>query len=294
MDLTAVQYSENESVLQAILDEFPIYIQIVAALSLFGCLANMLLAIILGMWRETLGKMVIALSITDAIVSSLWFIKPGHKFDVPFFFGWGSSISLTCCFAYALVVTIKHADDQRLNSHFCKFLMVSLVFGAIASCPLLIIDDVRMVMYFETVPITLTAGAIIYCFYSYIVVIKHLKQYGLTTHRMELLVYPLIMVLTNIPWIILGLYVIFSHDYQFLVGDVANGVRAIVASQGFWNAIAYGFSKNIRMAAMKICGKRLKKDISPAESFSQGYMTIETKSRTSTMMPLPSYVSLED
>ena len=76
MNFIETQASLNGLVLQEVLTEFPIYVQITAAPSLLGCLVNMLLTVVLGMWRETLGKMVIALSIIDAVLSSLWFFKP--------------------------------------------------------------------------------------------------------------------------------------------------------------------------------------------------------------------------
>ena len=104
--------------------KWPVYVYVVAALSLCGCLTNMMLTIALGLWKETLGKMVIALSMADAMISVLWFFKPGSYLDAPLFFAWSCSVSLVSCFAYSLVETIKHADDQRVNSMFCKVLDV--------------------------------------------------------------------------------------------------------------------------------------------------------------------------
>ena len=156
--------------------------------------------------------------------------------------------------------------------------------------PPAVCNDAQNSLYLQAIPTALAFGGIIYCAYAYCVAIAHLKNYGLTTHRMELLVYPFIMIMINIPWMLLLIYILWTQDFKALYGEASNIVRAVLASQGFWNALVFGFSQKVRLAVMAMCRRKKYYERTLDDSFIQSYVAIESISKGASSDSLPAFV----
>jgi len=237
---------------------FPWYL-VFSGLSLAGCLCNILLDTILGKWKAGLGKMVITLAIFQALISLPWFLPAAisQAAYIAYLFGWGSSLPLTCCFGYGLLIRLKHKQDssEKLNRLFCRFFVISVSFGILLSFQAMInlypfaLNIITLVFRGAMV-----IGCITVCIQAYIVVLKLRKKYELTTHyEGVLLVYPLIMILTVLPWILCLLYTMVILGQDYFPSEVGTVMSCVTPLPGFLNAIAYVLTKNVRESIAKTC-----------------------------------------
>jgi len=233
-----------------------------AGLSLAGCSSNIFLATILRKWREGLGKMVITLAIFQVLIFLPWFLPEeiSQAAYMAYLFGWGSSLPLTCCFGYGLLIRVKHKQNrsERLNQLFCRFFIISVSFGILFSFQAMInlypfaLNIISLVFRGAMV-----IGCIAVCLNAYIVVLKLRKKYELTTqYEGVLLVYPFIMILTILPWILCLLYTMLILGQDYFPSDIGNVMSCVTSSPGFLNAIAYVLTKNVRESIAKTCCRR--------------------------------------
>lgn len=237
---------------------------IASVLSLIGCIFNLITTIVLKITTHTLGKMVICLSLMDIFVNFSGILE-SVRTDSDIYcgsitflsaFGYGGSLTWTCCFAHLLYVTVnKDIGNRSADAYFKIYNGVS---GAIAVTIAFIAvifqlntvqehlcwsrsdDNLGWVLVsLRTAPVSI---ALIYCIGCYLVIIRKLKTFQEDLH-LELLLYPLVLVICYLP------FALMRMSIQFFNADVPFSLEILSVilydSQGLLNALAYGLSKRI-------------------------------------------------
>ena len=238
-------------------------------LSILGSIFNIITTIYLKKSDIIISKMVIYLSLADlaasiatVLVLELLISSEFTCQSVTFvmYFAFGSSLSLTCCFAHSLYAITKF-DIQNLVNYLKFYQIISMAVGSIIGALSLIIkvNGIRenkcifivtegrfdLGSLVVTIP---SAISIIYCGISYILVIRQLRELGTRTHA-ELLLYPAILILCYLPY----LFLTWNSEPVFWLSYIGG---ALGNSQGLFNALAYGLSKKIVDGYRNKCCRR--------------------------------------
>ena len=228
-------------------------------LSIVGCLFNIITTIYLKRADGTTSKMVIYLSIADLITCVVLIPMLGLNMSSNFLcqsltlimnFGHGSSFVLTCCFAHALHVVIKSGSENLIK--YIKFYqIISITVGSVLGVLSIIaqmseiVDDMCSLSNVEsgfdwgnltTAAIPL-AASVIYCVIVYILFIRQLREMGVRPN-LVLLSYPAILIVCYLP------YLIYTYIPNLPFWFVFVG-RILINSQGLFNSLAYGVSKEV-------------------------------------------------
>lgn len=247
-----------------------------SVLSIIGCIFNTATTIMFKISKTAMGKMVIALSIMDFIFSLSYLIilfQISHSFIcqiLSFFwtFGFLGSLWWSCSFAHCLYRSIKRVDDHTADSFLRQYWVISitlgLVFAVLAICMefwTLKIESHTCIHHVSTDPNFDWSGVIIFlipallssafCCISYIAVVKELYHYR-SELFIELLIYPLILIICDFPIAIRALY--FTITGERIASSWLYYICPILLrSQGFFNALAFGLSKRIVHQYKRMC-----------------------------------------
>ena len=256
-----LMYSETERILQEEDNPFPWYL-VVAGFSLVGCSSNILLATGLKKWREATGKMVISLAIFHLLIALSWFLPTeiAQVSYIGYLFGWGASLPMTACFAYGLLLTVRHnhTTPARMNQLFWRFLAISVASGIVFSI------QGMVNVYTTTANIinlcfrsVMVIGAIALCLKAYLVVLRLREQYELSTsYEPVFLMFPLVMVLTIIPWILCLLCTMLILHQDFFPTAIGTVMSGLTASPGFLNGLIYICTRDVRETMARTCKRR--------------------------------------
>lgn len=252
-----------------------LWVKVMNYLSIFGCIFNLFISIVLKTHRNTVGKMVIGICIADLMlaVATLHTHEPTDSeffcdsMTVAMQFGFGGSLGLICCFSHALATTMKTQNIEILESYWKSYVLIALStasFIAVASvltgynhidehiglCAHLI--ELHDFHYSDIVALAIPVScAIVYCLCCYMAVINEIKRLRGGLH-LELLLYPLILIVCDVPYTILGLL----NQFKFALSYSSILICTILFyTQGFLNAFAYGLSKSIVSEAKKRCSR---------------------------------------
>ena len=227
-------------------------------LSILGCIFNLIATFLLKHHRNVLGKMIILLSINDLIFMI--------AFGVPFLgiwigniyrsiiqkITWSGSVFWVCCFAHALSTSVKVGEECLTNSLLKKYVCSSLIVSVFGS--LLVKFGVESLASEERFSLLfyLIVGipSIIYCTACYITVFKRLRK-GQGRDHLELLLYPLILIICELGVVIPSLYLIFEIENNSMI--LYDLTLLCIMSRGIWNPLAYGLSSKIRNGFKALC-----------------------------------------
>ena len=108
--------------------------------------------------------------------------------------------------------------------------------------------------FFSLISVIIVIPSIFYCTACYIIAFKRLRQ-GQGKDHLELLLYPLILIICEFGILLLAFESIFKMKDQtsILVDDI--GVLCFL-SRGIWNSLAYGLSSKIRSGFNTLCKQR--------------------------------------
>lgn len=249
---------------------------VMAVLSILGCIFNFMTALLLKTNKIAIGKMVLGLSVMDFVSSVVVIVLRQRTNEYVcrvetffLYFGYAGSFAWTCCFANALYKAIKSEDfeviDAALVKNYTKLSIILALLIAVYSTAtgfrktqdgLCLPQDLNNQsnanqLIIVTVPCLIS---IVYCLYCYMLVMKKLKNVG-TFARLELLVYPLILILCTLPTTLMELLLFIKSDMEipfwwFLMS------YSLFVGQGFFNAIVYGLSKKVIDGYKALCCRR--------------------------------------
>ena len=257
-------------------------------LSLFGILFNLFTTLLVGSSSQLMDKMIIGLCIMDLInvlpvpfsrvpMTSDWICQV-QSFIIDF--GYGGSLSFTCCFAHFLYKTVNQGFSEVVDDIFKKYLTFSIVMAAVIGLTSVITGQREINHNTETCMAALVSGAfdvgallvrvlpsivsIIYCSYCYLTIVKKFRAMGKNVF-VVLLLYPFILIITNLPITVTRTIIMFNSTYQ-----VSYGFGVVIAvlymSRGLMNAFAYGLSRRIiERYKAKCCARRKTRSVSPAK-----------------------------
>lgn len=250
-----------------------------AILSLVGCLFSLTTCLVLKTWKTSIGKMVAGLCLMDlitncAMIFELEDIKNPGLCSVQTFvicFGYAGSLSWTCCFAHSLYYSLRHGEQEVKDSLVKIYAWISTT-AAVTVAMLSIITHYReidpnnmniclhvhrpdMTDLGDIIVLILPASiSILICTFCYVAVIRKLKSMG-TRMYIELLIYPLILLICLCPMTVMRIYTKFESTYKPSAGWYATS-HVLFAAQGFFNAFAYGMSRKIILGYKNLCCKR--------------------------------------
>ena len=284
---------------------------IVSILSVLGCIFNIVTTIIFKISKTGLGKMVIALSIMDLIFSSSFLfleliVENELICQVGSFlwvFGFVGSLSWSCCFAHCLYRTVKSGDSQTQSEFIGWYRTVSIIFSSIiaitAVCMkfwVLEVEAQRCVFataasHFDLpcliiflIPALLSS---IFCCVGYMGVVKELYR-DRSELYLELLIYPLILIICDIPTEFHCLYIKITGERP---ADASTYIcQILLRSQGFLNALAFGLSKRIVQQYRELCRRKGYKGKS-SDKLKDSLMYSQNKLKDTTTS-LPEFVKL--
>lgn len=238
---------------------------IISALALLGSSFNLFTAIYLGTIKNGLGKMVVFLSIADAISSiiaitlSFPTTSPGYCQFQTFwlYFGYSGSFVWTCCFAHALYRAVREEKFQVIDMNLKIYAILSITVASLIGFYSVAIEirEINMgfclhvgargdatwpQLFVVTIPSLIS---IVFCMISYALVTKNLKKLGAGVN-IELLLYPLILIICTGPATFIEIYLMFNPGTQISSGWIDFNY-ALYVSQGFINALVYGLSRGI-------------------------------------------------
>mgnify|MGYP000844083894 CR=1 FL=1 len=248
-------------------------------LSIVGCIFNIATSLFLKTSSNVhIRQMVIVLGAVDILFSGgslLMCYKMTSEFLCQFEafitnFGFASSLALTCCFAHTLNNFLRQQIiGERLHQDIKKYYIITGIFGFVIAALTVIlgfyeIDPETSFCWHSveldvfdwkdlilcTVPIVAATG---YCISSYLSVIQQLRSYGFRAY-LELLFYPIVLVICFFPGITLSfyLYISGSEHGPFVWWLLAN---VLLSCQGLFNAFVYGLSRKIIVALQTACCK---------------------------------------
>lgn len=246
-----------------------------AILSIIGCILNIVVtALVRKMYNNPLGKMVIHLSIADislaisAMVRELTNYSEDMKFSTVFprtlgSFGNSASMIWTCCFAHCLYSVGREGNEDFLHSLYKIYLKISYGVAFITGISHLFTN---YVLYYDVhdkvnwlMAVLISSQivvSLIVTLYYYISGLRLMHQRG---NRLpwSLLIYPLILLVCNLPRNVFLQYTGYIYDnpkYQL--------TQATWVIQGFLNALVYGLTSGIREAVKEQCCQDDSKDSS--------------------------------
>ena len=233
------------------------------ALSTAGCLFNIIATVYFKLYQNVIGKMVINLSILDLLYTPSFLLMFALSQDdemlsntasVVYVMSWVGSSGWVCAIAHALYYLMANGDPSFQNWGYKRcFITISLIttilgivtviFNITSSCE----DDT--VLFFVVLIIIILSTSFIFCSSCYILVLKRI-YHNTTKAHLVLLLYPLISMLCESPWLILNIGVYFNYPFSSGFGILA---FLLVLSRGLLNALAYGLSQNVRKLFTNCC-----------------------------------------
>ena len=245
------------------ISKFTIILLVLGTLSALGCIFNIIITFLLKLHRNVLGKMILFLAVNDILFTtslvgpSLGFESLILVFNIIFGFSWAGSVAWVCCFAHALYASVNFGEDYLNSSLMKKYLIRSLTISILSGILLAIFvapkhefDAPTVVFAFLGV---LALGSTLYCGFCYVSVLKKLRKYGMKVH-LELLLYPLILIVCDFPTVLLQFYFIFISK-NFSTASFEISVVCLM-SRGIWNSLAYGLSSKIRDGFKSLCRRK--------------------------------------
>ena len=262
---------------------------VIGIISTLGCIFNIIATFLLKLHRNELGKMVIFLSITDIIFTIIFTIDAQSTIvDIIFSMSWAGSVTWLGCFAHTLYRTVKSNGEfinhVPLKKYIIIFLVVSNFIGVLCAIIALGTTDPKMDMVTYSTLGTLALGAIAYSTFCYISVLKKLLEINREIH-LELLVYPLFLIICEFPFIVVQFHVIFT--VQLPSAEFRKFSMLLLVSRGFLNSLAYGLSARVRLGFKTLC--KSKKDFNPLDS-----QLLEDQSRPIARLKAPNFNSQDE
>mgnify|MGYP000844083298 FL=1 len=268
-------------------------------LSVSGCIFNIIITLLLGLQRNVLGKMMIFLSVNDLffhiglrLAAEMGILSPFS--DILLGFSWAGSVSWISCFAHALYVSVKFGEELLNNSllkkHITSSLTVSTLGGGVfAIFPLMGYSPEFSFLDYSFMAL-LAILSTIFCGFCYISVLKQLWRYEAKIH-LELLLYPLFLIICEFPFVIIQLYSILSaHLAPSTLRDTA---FLCLMSRGLWNSLAYGLSSKIRNGFKTLCRKNRRErqqELLEKGHSSSGHMEHRKSDTSVSSIETPSFV----
>ena len=255
---------------------------VLGIISALGCIFNIFTTFLLKLHFNELGKMVIFLSIADIIFTIIFTVgEESTIVDIIFSMSWAASVIMLGCFAHALYRTVKSDEEKALNNVLLKkYIITCLVISAFIG--VLCIDPSLDIFVYSSLG-TLALAAIVYSIFCYISVLKNLLEIKREIH-LELLVYPLFLIICEFPFIVVLFHVIFTDQ---LPSDEFKKVSSLLLmSRGLLNSLAYGLSARVRLGFKTLC--KSKKGSSQSESYFTSL--IENSSMMTMSLKAPNYV----
>lgn len=252
---------------------------VVAALSILGSIFNIVVTFYVGKYRFTIGKMIILLAIfgilthVPSLVNSFRATNTQYSCEVinswVSYFGYTSSLFFTTCFAHSLFHVLIVGSIDGLEKYYKKYIALSVISGFLVGSLSVLLKlkeyytdadgstqcRIRPVSGFSwaSLLIVIIPGVvnIIGCTVYYIKIIKILRSRDEKLH-LGLLVYPLILIICITPAISRRVHLLFGVDLtqNKIFQDVSRG---LFGSQGFFNSLAYGLSREIYRALKECC-----------------------------------------
>lgn len=241
---------------------------VVGILSFVGSLFNLVFVFLTKSGKE-IKIMVFFLGIMDLLVSITIFYLP-VKFTSNFWcqvvsftrhFGFSGSFLWTDCFAYALYSLVVKGRDigQYIKSYIAIATTGAFLNGSLAVLRAYTqISPTGHCMHLGSKSDFLTkllvndilgVASFVFCILCYISVVKRLRVLGSPAKlNLTMLTYPLILLLCLGPKLIREVIEQFGGPLPIGFLYISN---MLFASQGFWNALAYGLSGNL----VKMCRK---------------------------------------
>lgn len=252
-------------------------------LSIIGCFFNLITTLLLKKTGYSLNKMVIGLSLMDILynftpligswVQENLFLCQTYAFFT--YIGYAGSLVWTCCFGHCLYSSVKRGEGQAVVHYIKPYIWISTLSGILFGIFVVVIQ------YYQVYPgnggclhysngkefdwrdfivSDLTAAIVVlYSGFCYLSVINKLRQFGIRMH-LELMCYPLILVICLFPWVCLSVYNMIAVPARipFSWVLVAN---VLMSAQGLLNAFAYGLSYKIVIGYRNKCCNRRQKSV---------------------------------
>ena len=250
------------------------------SLSIFGSVFNLITIFHVRTSTAILRKMIVSLCVMDLIfnILSMFSILSTENellcssLGFLVLYGYNGSIVLTCCFAHCLNSTLKRSEAEANTGKLWKIYQIlgfvsPIILSGIATgtqyyrvqdnyCWHYPSDEAQIDWQDFFLSFLPTTIAVLYCMYCYLSVIRKLREMGMRVY-LELLFYPLILIICSFPWNAYSLYSIFStQPPPFDLFVIAN---VMLSMQGFFNALAYGLSRTIISGYKRLFCERRKR-----------------------------------
>ena len=233
---------------------------VMGAISALGCIFNIITTFLLKLHFNALGKMVIFLSIADIIFTITFIIETRSNIvSIIFSMSWAASVTMLGCFAHALYRAVKSDEGFLSTLLLTKYIITSLVISALIG--VLCIIRLNTVVFSSLGTLALTA--IVYSTFCYIFVLKKFREIKREIH-LELLVYPLFLIICEFPFIVVQFHVIFKGQKP-PAEDFRKVSMLLLVSRGLLNSLAYGLSSKVRLGFKTLC--KSKKDVNQTDSY---------------------------
>ena len=237
---------------------FTVALLTIATLSILGCLFNIIVTLLLKLHHNVLGRMMICLSANDALFTLCFaytHVTPPSMFINGFTLSvYAGSISWITCFAHALHHSVKHGEDYLNNAVLKKYIISSITVPVIVGSFIAIHIQAKLGNTFLILPLfsttVLPMASMIYCGFCYVFVLKVFRRYEIKTHS-ELLFYPILLIICELPFVIAQLHVLFTNDLSPKSYDEVVGL--VLVSRGFCNSLAYGLSSKLKQGFKTLC-----------------------------------------
>lgn len=250
----------------------------VSALSLCGSFLNIITTIVLKNYLISVGKLIIALSMMDAIACIGSFLDPIRANSQMYcnfisylsIFGYIGSLFWTATFAFSLYSTVHLNTSGIASNNFKKYVLSSILLSLSYACVPVVINYYKLdkrtgycvhaidkddeVDWKLQIVITFpSAICILFCLFCNLSVLRKLREFG-TRMYFELLIIPCILIVCNAPSTIIELTTDpLKKNLPFYLILIQN---ILFNSQGFLNSIAYGLSRKNISGWKEKCRKR--------------------------------------
>ena len=259
--ITVLQMTPDTTTFQedSSMEAFKIAQSVVGVLSSLGGIFNIIITLVLRPHHDILGKMVIILSVYDAIYSITYILFANGSLQSNFssgfwFFTWTESLTWTICFAHALYVSVKGSLERLNSSLLKKYLIASAIVGVlVVVTEIVTVDIANFSLWYMGV---LSILSVIVCTFCYLSLIKEIRNYVGRLH-LELLLYPLILIVCDFPMVFL--MIALSVAPTIISVHYARFVSLCLVSRGFLNSLVYGLSSKIRRGFKEFCWKKPQK-----------------------------------
>ena len=256
-------------------------LHVMGAISALGCIFNIITTFLLKLHLNVLGKMVIFLSIADTIFTISFIIEiQSFIVEIIFSMSWTASVTMLGCFAHTLYRTVKSDEEAPSNVLLKKYIITCFVISALIG--VLCIDPSLDTFVYSSLG-TLALAAIVYSIFCYIFVLKKLLEIKREIH-LELLVYPLFLIICEFPFIVVQFHVIFKG--QLPSAEFKEVSMLLLVSRGLLNSLAYGLSARVRLGFKTLC--KSKRDSNQRDSYFTSL--IENQTRTTLSLKTPNYI----